>query len=187
MTNERSFSYASRWHPVNVTLFTAGRCDTWPVPADLAAAVALRDVSPADQAAVRALVLAGLAERWGEVDAALNPDLDDIATAFAGGRTLVGELDGSVVATGTLLPRGGGRAEILRMSVDRNLRRHGIGRRILDELLATARRWPGVRTVVLETTSSWTDAVAFYRSYGFRPIDEADRGRGCDTWFALEL
>jgi hypothetical protein len=35
---------------------------------------------PADQAAARTLILAGLQERWGHLDPRYNADLDDIAT-----------------------------------------------------------------------------------------------------------
>ena len=68
------------------------------------------------------------------------------------------------------------------MSVAAAHRRRGIGRLIVAELVATARRW-GVERVVLETTSTWTDAVDLYRSCGF-VVTHVD---GDDTWFALEV
>jgi hypothetical protein len=38
-------------------------------------------LTPEDKVPVRTLVLQGLAERWGAVDATLNPDLDDLPAA----------------------------------------------------------------------------------------------------------
>jgi len=131
-------------------------------------------------------VLAGLAEHWGEIDESLNPDLDDIATAYADGRTVVAALGGEVIGTGTVVPRRDGVAEILRMSVRSDLRRQGVGRAIVSELLATATAW-GVRTVVLETTADWADVVAFYRGCGFTITHHDDGAFGRDAWFELRL
>lgn len=148
--------------------------------------VVLRDLAAGDAAQVRALVLAGLAEHWGELDPTVNPDLDDLATAYPGGRTLVAEEEGRIVATGTVVLRAGGVAEIVRMSVATDRRRGGLGRLVLDELVATGARW-GVARVVLETTSSWDDVVAFYLRAGFRITHETTGAYGADTWFERRL
>jgi ribosomal protein S18 acetylase RimI-like enzyme len=135
-----------------------------------------------DQAEVRELVLAGLAEHWGTLDPARNPDLEDMLASYPGGTTLVARRNGRVVATGTLVPRTNGVAEIVRMSVAADLRRQGLGGRVLEELLDRARA-AGFRKIILETTSAWTEVIAFYRKNGFR-ITHRERG---DTYFALEL
>lgn len=134
--------------------------DTPPTP------VTIRPFRPADQAAAQSLILAGLGERWGWIDYTANPDLDDIAAAYGHGWFVVALLDGALVGTGALLPEGNGGGRIVRMSVRQTLRGQGIGRRILAELTAVARR-AGYHTLVLETTSSWTDAVRFYAANGF--------------------
>jgi GNAT superfamily N-acetyltransferase len=150
------------------------------------ALVEVRDFTPADQATVRALVLAGLADHWGEVDASLNPDLDDIAAAYAGGCTLVAEVDGAIVGTGTVVPRDALTAEIVRMSVARAARGRGIGRLLVDRLARRAADL-GATRLVLETTADWHDTVAFYRSCGFE-ITHYDDGRfGRDAWFERRL
>lgn len=145
------------------------------------------DLSEANQHEARALILAGLIEHWGSLDLTLNPDLDDMAASYQSGRTvLVRDGGGTVVGTGTVLPRGNAVAEIIRMSVARNARRHGIGRHIVDELVRTATEW-GVEKVVLETTTSWEEAVSFYVRCGFSITHvEADES-GSDTWFELQL
>ncbi len=137
----------------------------------------LRPFSPADQAAAKQLVEAGLGERWGWIDPTLNPDLKDIATTYADGVFLVGYLGDALVATGALTPEmtpeGIPALRVVRMSVRSDLRRQGLGRRVLDALLDQARA-RGCKLVVLETTSTWTDAVRFYQRYGFGFVEERD-------------
>jgi GNAT superfamily N-acetyltransferase len=147
----------------------------------------IRDISVEEAAAVRELVLAGLAEHWGDVDPALNTDLTDLAVAHPGSRTLVA-LDpaGALVGTGTVVPRGDGTAELVRMSVAAGARGTGVGRALVDALVAVARTW-GCGRVVLETTSAWEGTVAFYLACGFTVTHEDDGPFGRDTWFARDL
>ena len=139
--------------------------------------VEIRLFCAADQEAAKQLVLVGLGERWGWIDLTLNPDLNDIAANYADGIFLVGMLDGVLVATGALTPEvtaeGIDALRVERMSVRSDLRGQGIGRRLLDVLLAGARA-RGCRLIVLETTSTWTDAVRFYARYGFQLVEEKD-------------
>ncbi len=146
----------------------------------------IREMAAGEAAAVRGLVLAGLGEHWGEVDPALNRDLDDLAAAHPGSRTLVAVDTGAIVGTGTVVPRDGGAAELLRMSVATSARGAGVGRALVEALVAVARGW-GCRRVVLETTSTWEATVAFYLACGFTVTHEADGPHGRDTWFALDL
>jgi GNAT superfamily N-acetyltransferase len=146
----------------------------------------LRDFHEGDQERVRRLILDGLADHWGTIDDALNPDLDDIAVSYAPGRTIVAETDGELVGTGTLMPVEPSVAEILRMSVHASFRRRGIGRALVNELVQTALGW-GARKVVLETSSSWTDVVSFYVACGFTITGTQDGRFGEDTWFELPL
>lgn len=63
------------------------------------------DFAPEDQAAVRALVPAGLQERWGEAfNPGLNPDLDDLTanSLDRGAEIVVIDNTTQIVATGTL-------------------------------------------------------------------------------------
>ena len=142
----------------------------------------VRPFCPADQAEVKDLILAGLVDHWGVLDPNKNPDLNDIASTYAGATFLVACLEGRVVGTGALVPRGGSTAKIVRMSVARDLRRRGVGRMILARLVEQART-SGMRQVVLETTATWHEVIAFYLDYGFRITHTA----GGDVYFALEL
>lgn len=148
--------------------------------------VELSDFQPGNQGEVRALILAGLGEHWGELDVSLNPDLADIEASYGHGRTVVLRVGGAIVATGTIVPREATTAEIVRMSVTAGRRRTGLGRLILDELLTTARRW-GRSAVVLETSAGWHDALAFYRSCGFAVTHHEIGPHGRDAWFRLEV
>lgn len=145
--------------------------------------VRFEELDDENEGEVRALILAGLSDHWGSIDEMLNPDLDDMTVSYRHGRTvLVRDDDGILVGTGTIVPRSSTVAEILRMSVAAGRRGDGIGRQIVDELVATAERW-GVEVVVLETSTSWSEVVSFYLRCGFS-ISRVEEGEfGSDTWF----
>jgi GNAT superfamily N-acetyltransferase len=144
--------------------------------------ITISPFQPADQAEAKALILAGLAEHWGFLDPTKNPDLNNIAETYANATFLVARLDGKLVGTGALVPRSPNSAEIVRMSVDRSLRRQGVGRMILQALIAHARQ-AGFQQVTLETTATWQEVIRFYLSFGFHITHEQDG----DVYFALEL
>lgn len=135
--------------------------------------IVIRDFKREDQQAARSLILEGLAERWEALDPTLNPDLDDIACTYAAAVFLVAVERGQLVGTGALIPEAAGVGRIVRMSVARSHRRHGIGRRLLQALLQRARAL-GYCQLVLETTATWVDAIAFYQAHDFHPIAERD-------------
>jgi GNAT superfamily N-acetyltransferase len=142
----------------------------------------IRSFQPEDQAAAKALILEGLREHWGTIDPFKNPDLDDIASSYARGVFRIAEANGLVVGTGAMIPSKDDTAEIRRMSVARPYRRQGIGGAILAALIEDARS-AGYRKLILETTSTWQDAVAFYGRHGFR-MTHIKEG---DTYFTLDL
>lgn len=128
----------------------------------------IRPFTPADQPAVRALILAGLADHFGELDPAFNHDLDDIAATYvaAGAVVIVAELDNEIVGTGTLIQVEPGVSHLIRMSVDRQIRGRGLGKRLVNHLIELARA-RGDHRVLVETNDDWTDAIALYRACGF--------------------
>ena len=142
----------------------------------------IRPFQPADQEAVRGLVLAGLEDHWGSLDLSLNPDLNDIAAAYAPGTFLVGRLAGEIAACGAFLPRGAHRAQIVRMSVRRENRGQGLGGQMLQVLIAAART-RGICEVTLETTETWNEVIAFYQKHGFVITHHA----GGDVYFKLNV
>lgn len=155
-----------------------------PIAAGAPSEVTIRPFRPSDQDAVRRLVLAGLAERWGALDASLNPDLDDVAAAYpvAGGAFLVAEIGGVLAGTGALVVLAPGTSRIVRMSVDAAWRRRGIARRLVGVLLDEARR-RGCGRVVVATTPSWASAIALYQQCGFVQYARDDD----DVYLAIAL
>jgi ribosomal protein S18 acetylase RimI-like enzyme len=150
----------------------------------VSAHVTIRDFAPTDQTATRRLVLAGLADHFGTIDETMNPDLDDIATHYLapGHRLVLAERDGTLVGAGALVEESPGTGRLVRMSVDRRHRGQGIGRALVNHLLAEA-RVRGYRRVVIETNDDWWDAIALYRACGFTEFDR----RNGDVHMALEL
>ena len=147
--------------------------------------ISVRAFSKADQQIVRALVLAGLQEHWGELDPTLNPDLNDIGGWYGAmdGSTVVAEIDGEIVGTGTIhRGREESTAVLVRMSVSGAHRGKGIGKRLVREL-AEAARSRGYARIECETTDTWQDAINLYLACGFEIIDRRDG----DVFFRLNL
>lgn len=135
--------------------------------------VIIRDFVPADQTAARTLILTGLGEHWGWIDETRNPDVDDIAVNYAGQTFLVAEDGGQLLGTGALIHETDDVARVVRMSVAAAMRRQGLGSQLLDALIARARQ-RDYRKIVLETTATWTEVIAFYQRHGFRELGVAD-------------
>lgn len=122
------------------------------------------------QSKTRALILQGLGERWGWIDEDINEDLEDIASYYRDGLFVLAWINNNLVGTGALMPEDKGVVRVVRMSVLESCRCQGIGKKILDYLIGQARSL-GCHLVVLETTSTWTDAIAFYQDYGFNLVE----------------
>jgi putative acetyltransferase len=144
--------------------------------------VTIRPFRANDQAAAKELILQGLEEHYGWRDLSLNPDLGDIARAYSASTFLVAAEDSALIGTGALVPRGEGVGEVVRMSVVPDRRRAGIGRCLLAELCEQARS-RGVSRLIVETTASWLEVIAFYLSFGFEFTHEYEG----EAYFALNL
>ena len=128
--------------------------------------VKIRQFSDKDQEGVKDLILTGLSDKWGTLDKTLNPDLNDIAATYGSDNFLVAHAEGKLVATGGLVRETQQSVRVVRMWVSKDLRRSGIGSRMMNALLALAAKKQYAR-VVLETTATWVDAVSFYKKGGF--------------------
>ena len=82
---------------------------------------------------------------------------------------LVAYLDDEPVGCGALRRLDEQDAEIKRMYVDPGTRGSGVGRRLLGELVARARRL-GATCVVLETGTRQVEALGLYASAGFHEV-----------------
>ena len=137
---------------------------------------------PENQAEVKNLILAGLAEHWGTIDPSKNPDLNDICSTYANAIFLVAWLQDRIIGTGALVPKSNNTAEVVRMSVAVDMRRQGIASQILQRLCDHARS-NGYQHIVLETTETWHGVIEFYKRSGFQ-ITHTLNG---DVYFALDL
>ena len=141
------------------------------------ATVIIRLFESADQAAARAVVLAGMRDHWGDAyDESVNVDIDDIATYYAKSRFLVACHGDVLVGTGAVtIQDDGATAIVTRMSTLASHRRKGVARTMLHALIAHAREQRCPR-VVLSTNAEWDDAVAFYRACGFEEMRRTEAG-----------
>ena len=126
----------------------------------------IRHFRDTDQQEVRSFILAGMCERWGTIDETANPDIDDILRNYGPENFFVALHRNVLVGTAGLIPESASVVRVVRMWVARDFRRTGIGTQMLNRLLDLARERKYSR-VVLETTSTWNDAISFYKKHGF--------------------
>ena len=98
----------------------------------------------------------------------------------------VATLHGTPVACGALKFHGRRPAELKRMWVAPTTRGLGLGRRLLAELERLAREH-GARTIQLETNRNLTEAIALYRSAGYREVPAFNDEPYAHHWFEKRL
>ncbi len=155
----------------------------------------LRRATPADAAAIRALVAAVLAEFGLRSDPAGTDadlaDLDRHYLARGGDFVVLVDASGAVVGTCGLhptdVPADAPRTvELRKMYLVPALRGRGQGRRLLAWALDRAREL-GFRRITLETATVLRDARALYERHGFRPDPGGAHSCRCDLAYAREL
>jgi DNA-binding MarR family transcriptional regulator/GNAT superfamily N-acetyltransferase len=102
------------------------------------------------------------------------------------GLFVVAFLHGEPVGSGALKFHGRRPAELKRMWVAPRARGLGLGRRLLVELERLAAEH-GVRTLRLETNKSLVEAIALYRSSGWREVPAFNDERYAHHWFEKRL
>ncbi|MBP3977684.1 GNAT family N-acetyltransferase [Microbacterium sp. BLY] len=113
-------------------------------------------------------ILGDPAEPEGGLPERYRPEVRDPATAYAGGRVLVAEIDGGPVGVVIALPHAG-YTEIKRLWADPTVRGRGVGSALLDAVLREA------EGAVQLSVWDWRDAaIRLYTSRGFRPVDARD-------------
>src|SRR4051794_9791645 len=102
------------------------------------------------------------------------------------GLLLVARLHGEPVACGALKLPPGEPAEIKRLWVAPAARGLGLGRRVLSELEARARR-AGAEVVHLDTNRALRAATSLYRSSGYLEVEPFNDEAYADHWFEKRL
>ena len=102
------------------------------------------------------------------------------------GLFLVATLHGEPVGCGALKLHNPEPAELKRMWVADAARGLGLGRRLLGELERRAAAL-GATSIRLETNRALTEAIALYRSAGYREVAAFNDERYADHWFEKQL
>jgi len=153
---------------------------------------ALVEIAPADPASPEAVdciraYFAELGDRTGGgFDPATSISLAPHELRPPAGLLLLARLDGEPIGCGAVRRSGGDTAEIRRMWVAARARGLGVGRRLLGELEAWARA-SGARVARLETNGALTEAIALYRSAGYRDVPAFNDEPFAHHWFEKRL
>jgi GNAT superfamily N-acetyltransferase len=154
-----------------------------------ASIVEIRPVDPMDPHARHCL-----GEYFAELDRRFEAGFDPSVSISADadelrpprGLMLVATLRSEPIGCGALKFHEAAPTEIKRMWVAESARGIGLGRRILAELEAEARRH-GSTTVRLETNESLTEAIAMYRSSGYVEVRAFNDEPYAHHWFEKRL
>jgi putative acetyltransferase len=141
--------------------------------------------STADVDAVRKLVLAHVEERASMPGIEhMRADAIRLPGPYIAPRGAIGLAQAGDDAIGcvALRPLPGGIGEVKRMYVDPAWRGRGVGRALLETLIARAREM-GYQAVRLGTVAEMTAARALYASLGFVPIERYRPDEVVDTEF----
>ena len=149
----------------------------------------VRDYRPGDDETIWRTISSALAPYGLSIDpTGTDADLDDITATYLlpGGRFRILELRGEVSGCYGLKVEEPAVVELRKMYLRPELKGQGLGKLLLQDALAIARRL-GARSIVLETNSRLIEALALYRSAGFTPYDRPSVATRCDLAMRLEL
>jgi ribosomal protein S18 acetylase RimI-like enzyme len=133
------------------------------------------------QEEAKKLILEGIKEYVGEININFNEDLNNIEEQYKDGQFLLAIHKEKLIGTGALIYNGE-TGQIVRMSVDKNYRNLGIGKKLLDKLIEHALK-SNTKKILVETTKDWESAVNFYKKYGFKFLNYKDD----DIYFYLDI
>lgn len=118
-----------------------------------------------------------------------DADLRDIEQSYfarGGGLYVLQEQDGSIVGAYGLYPLEGRTCELRKMYLRRAYRGKGLGKFLLEDALARAKK-TGFDRIVLETASVLKEAIGLYTSYGFVEYHPEHLSARCDQAYELRL
>jgi putative acetyltransferase len=159
-------------------------------------AFVIRPITPADDAAMAAIIRAVMPEfgAVGDGFAINDPEVDWMSRAYAQPRSayFVVERDGAVLGGGGVAPLQGGdgdTCELRKMYFLPQARGLGAGSAMMERCLQAARGF-GFTHCYLETLCGMGAAMRLYERSGFRRIDAplgATGHGGCNTFYLLDL
>jgi DNA-binding MarR family transcriptional regulator/GNAT superfamily N-acetyltransferase len=152
-------------------------------------AVEIREVDPSHPDA-RQCFRAYFAELDARSDSGFDPDAGISAEPHEltppAGCLMIAYLHAEPVGCGAVKHHPGEPSEIKRMWVSGTARGLGIGRRMLEELEARVAE-SGATTARLETNRALVEAIALYRSAGYREVPPFNDEPFADHWFEKRL
>jgi GNAT superfamily N-acetyltransferase len=136
--------------------------------------IVFRSFQPEDREAFRTLNEAWIEKhfRLEEKDRETlgDPDRHILAT---GGHIVMAERAGTPIGCCALIALGDGRFEVAKMTVVESERGQGLGRQLLERVIAFAKQ-KSIRYLYLETNTKLQNAIRVYEAVGFRHL-AADR------------
>ena len=156
------------------------------MPVGFSMRLAIKDDIPA----IRAVLFSvrseyGVIGESGPNDADLN-DLEINYCRGGGCFEVVEDATKRIVGCAGLRPLNPSRVELCKMYIEKSARGKGLGKRLLEDLLAAARQG-GFQEVWLKTNSVLIEAIALYKKYGFQPVDLDNPSPRCDVAYLLRL
>jgi putative acetyltransferase len=119
----------------------------------------------------------------------IDADLTNIEAGYharGGAFELLVDENNQIVGTIGLFPHAHRVCELRKMYLEREYRGRGLGLKMLEHAVETARRL-GFWRIELETESRLIDAIRLYRRFGFQPIAGGRTCDRCDHAFYLDL
>ena len=155
----------------------------------LTASLVAIDVLDPDAPAARACLAAYAAELARRFESGFDPRRNPMPADEVrppSGLFLVATLHDEPVGCGALKLHGDEPAELARIWVSERVRGLGLGRRLVAELERRAAE-TGATTVRLDTNGALTEAIALYRSVGYREIEPFNDNPYAHHWFEKSL
>jgi putative acetyltransferase len=158
--------------------------------------ITIRQIQASDNRTLAGIVRNTLAEFGANHPGTVyyDPTTDALYELFQqkGSIYYVAELDGEIVGGAGIYPSNGlpaNTCELVKMYLLPQARGKGLGKILIDKVLAFARDW-GYRFVYIETMPELKKAMSVYEKFGFKYLD-APMGNtghtGCSIWMLKEF
>jgi putative acetyltransferase len=159
--------------------------------------ILIRSIQPPDNPAIASIIRRALEEFYANKCGTVYYDqstdaLYELFNTTPQSAYFIAEKDGKILGGAGIFPTEGlphGTCELVKMYLSADARGSGLGRRMIDQCLATAQE-KGYHSVYLETMPELKKAVSVYEKFGFTYLDKpmGNSGHnGCDIWMIKPL